>query len=76
MGEVTSIRGQPIQTPGEPVLSVVETLRDLLEKAEAGEISAFAGAVRHVDGAVSLYDRGDTSYMALKGAVFKLAVDL
>ena len=74
--KVTSIRGHPLPTPGEPVEDVVDTLRRLLEMAESGEIVGFVGVTLHADNAVSGYSIGQTHWHSVRGYLFKLATEL
>lgn len=72
MSKVTSIRGQPIPTPGEPVDAVVAQLRDLLAEAEAGVLKGIAGVGLYSDNSTHSFERGDTGWDVLRGALFRV----
>jgi len=53
MGQVVAFPGYSVPTPkGEPITSVVEILKEYLEKAEAGQIQGVGIAVILGDGTV------------------------
>jgi len=56
---VTSIFGQGVPKPGEPVEEIVQKLSDLLEKAKAGELRAIGLVHVRGNGRPSIYFRDD-----------------
>lgn len=51
--KVVSLKGKPIEDPRTPDPKVVAGLRELLEKAESGEIKGYAAVSLHADDLVS-----------------------
>lgn len=76
MSKVIHITGEPIPAPGEPVDVVVDMLRDLLAKAEAGEIKAIVGVAMHSDNSLYTFERGQCGYDAIRGALFSVLINL
>lgn len=67
---VVSLSGGPVQVSGEPVRDVVEMLREVLAKAEAGEITDMAIATLHPNGDFGGgWSSQDGSSVRLAGAI-------
>ena len=75
MGEVASLRGGPT---GERVVeeSCVEHLRDLLEKAESGEIVSISYAVQNYDRTAGYGCSGGSATLEMVGAAHVAASSL
>lgn len=67
-GNVVGLNGRPAGSM-EPVETCVNALRDLLERAEAGELIGVALAGLHHDGDASYHVAGRVSGFGLQGAL-------
>ena len=74
-GKVISINGGPTGEP-EIVENCVIVLRDLLARAEAGEITGIGAAVVHCDGLASYHVGGFVGGYSVLGALDMIRADL
>lgn len=68
MAKVVSLRGKEILPPGTPRPKVVKLLRELLERAESGDVSAITVVCLHSDDTYSTWHEGRMLY-GLVGAI-------
>lgn len=77
MNNVIGMHGEPILKPGEPNAALVGVCRELLAKAETGELAAFvaAGLMANGDRMSAGYDGDETDKIKLLGAMAWMQAD-
>lgn len=72
--KVVSMTGNPIRSPGEPNPDIISAAKDLLERAENGNIKGIAIVMMHHDDACSYQAIGTKGY-SMVGAIEHLKRD-
>lgn len=67
--KVVSLNGSPLPEPGQPSEQLVAFLEDQIERAKAGEIVGFAGAVLNKDRGATFWVVGFTGGFSMVGAL-------
>lgn len=76
-GKIIGLRtGQPLPPPGEPHEGTVALLKDMLERAESGEITGVAMAVMYKDGATQFAYDGLVNSPAVVGKIEIMKQDI
>ena len=76
---IVNLKGTSLACPGYPDKSVIERLKWVLERAEAGEVTGIAYAVLHFDNAVSDGFAGARSIMlvgSIEAMKYRLLKDM
>lgn len=60
--KIVSLSGNPVRAPGEVDPEVVEVCRELLERAESGNIHTIVAVFMEADETVGSRQKGDSSY--------------
>ncbi|QDP65872.1 MAG: hypothetical protein Unbinned7865contig1001_71 [Prokaryotic dsDNA virus sp.] len=72
MSNIVNLNGDEVLSPREVSQDAVNTLKDLLERAESGELVAVSGVFTHKDDCVEYFGAGKIASYSMMGAIYGL----